>query len=82
MRVVELPAQSQSHVSDRPGYRAVGKECLFCKRPFRIYVQMASFQEGGMGDLTVNVSCPSCHRSTAEVLVPPPHRDVFVEAIE
>ena len=75
--VIEVPPGTDRPHEVPNGYSMKVLDCLSCWRDFRIFTP----GEDRLGTiLVIDVLCPHCHRWTAETIVPPVSKPVFVQA--
>ena len=78
-RIIELPPKPPAEIRTPPGYLLSWEECFGCHRDFVVSVPV---REPMTACLTLEVSCPHCHRHRAEVLVDWSTLPLYVEAIQ
>jgi hypothetical protein len=78
-RIIELPPKPAAEIRTPPGYRLSWEECFGCRRDFAVSIPV---RDQLTAVLTVDVSCPHCHRYRAEVLVDWSSQPLYVEAIQ
>ena len=77
--IVEVPPKRDTAAVVPPGHARWNRECVLCRRDFRVYVPTGPSVLVG---LTLEVPCPHCHRHTAEVMISPVSGPILVEASE